>query len=334
MRNEAWPPMMAGIAARGAITADDVGMLRASVYGNGTISVAEAGWLIALDEAAGETCDAWAALFVEALTDHLVWQQAPEGYISEDNAAWLVQAIGRDGVVKTATEIELLVKLLEAARSAPASLSAFALRQVSAAVLDGSGPLCKGGRLQEGVIGRDEVELLRRILFAFGSHGAIGISREEVEVLFDLNDRSVEAANDPSWSDLFVKATANFLMAARGYAVPTREEALRREAWLDAPGGGVSAVFGGMMSGLLADGLKGIWSRLRQEPTEQALRNKAVEEETRLAEIVNAEEIRWLADRIGRDGVIHENERALLAFLRDESPDLHPSLRTLLDTAA
>ena len=34
------------------------------------------------------------------------------------------------------------------------------------------------------------------------------------------------------------------------------------------------------------------------------------------------------------DGVIHENERALLRFLKEESPDIHPSLRTLLDTAA
>ena len=40
------------------------------------------------------------------------------------------------------------------------------------------------------------------------------------------------------------------------------------------------------------------------------------------------------ADRIGRDGVIHANEKALLKFLSDESPDIHPSLRTLLDTAA
>jgi hypothetical protein len=53
-----------------------------------------------------------------------------------------------------------------------------------------------------------------------------------------------------------------------------------------------------------------------------------------VAEVVTSDEVRWLADRIGRDGVIHENERALLVFLREESPDIHPSLRTLLDTAA
>lgn len=325
---------MADIAARGTVAAEDVLALRRSLFGDGVITGTEAGWLIDLDEAVADPVQAWSDFFCEALVDYVVRQQSPSGYVSEENAAWLVSAIGRDGVVRTATELELLVKVLETATSSPVSLSAFALRQVAVAVIDGEGPLSRGGQLRKGVIGRDEVDLLRRILYAFGGDQAIGVSRQEVEVLFDLNDRTAETENDPSWSDLFVKAVVNFLMATRGYVVPARDEALRREAWLDAPTPGVSGLFGAMLGDVLASGLRNVWSVMKAEETQTGLRTAEYEREIRAAEIVTSEEVRWLAERIGRDGVIHENERALLRFLADESPDLHPSLRTLLDTAA
>jgi hypothetical protein len=49
---------------------------------------------------------------------------------------------------------------------------------------------------------------------------------------------------------------------------------------------------------------------------------------------VSEEEARWLADRIGRDGRLHANEKALIAFLREESPSIHPVLGELLARAA
>lgn len=328
------PPLVDRLVASGTITAEDVRRLRAEIYGNGVVSTSEADWLFRLDEATGSTTPEWTELFIGALTDFVVRQEKPEGYVSAENAAWLTSRISADGVVKTGTELELLVKVLEVAVTSPPALSAFALRQVAAAVIDGDGPLATAGALTPGVIGAAEVALVRRILFAFGSDGAIGVTREEAEVLFDLNDRTREADNDMAWSDLFVKAIANFLMATRGYAVLSREEALRREAWLDEPPRGVTALFGDVTSALLSNGLKGIWRAWRDEESAQARRNRETEAEIRVAETVSSDEVRWLADRIGRDGVIHENERALLRFLREESPDIHPSLRTLLDTAA
>jgi hypothetical protein len=327
-------PEMAAIAATGRIGPEDVRRLRAVVFGNGIVSPEEAEWVIALDEALVERCPAWSEFYIGALTDYLVRQERPSGYVSDANAAWLVERISRDGIVNTASELELLVKILEVAVSAPPSLSAFALRQVAVAVATGNGPLADGRMLSPGVIGEEEVALVRRILFAYGGGGAVGVSREEAEVLFDLNDASREVDNHPTWSDLFVKAVANFLMASRGYSVLSREEALRREEWLDAPPAGVTALFGSITSALLNNGLRGVWAAWREQETEQAVRNRETEAAIAANEVVTFEEVRWLADRIGRDGVIHENERALLVFLREESPDIHPSLRTLLDTAA
>jgi hypothetical protein len=328
------PPALDAIARTGTIEPSDVRRLRATVFANGVVSPEEAEWAIALDEAASTRCPEWAEFYLGVLTDFIVRQERPEGYVSDANAEWLVARISRDGVVNAASELELLVKVLEVAVTAPPSLSAFALRQVVHAVADGNGPLADGRVLEPGVIGEAEVELVRRILYAYGGAGAIGVSREEAEVLFDLNDRTREADNHPSWSDLFVKAVANFLMSSRGYSVLSREEALRREAWLDEPPQGVAALFGNITTTLLSNSLKGVWRTWREEETAQSLRNREVEAAMAVAEVVTSDEVRWLADRIGRDGVIHDNERALLVFLREESPDIHPSLRTLLDTAA
>lgn len=324
----------ASLAGR-PIRADDVAALRRVFYADGVIDRAEAEAICRLEAAAPARCAQWAAFYVEALTEYILFREPPQGYVSPDNAAWLIAQLSADGRVRTETELELVVRVMEKATGVPESLSAFALRQVAGAVIDGDGPLARGGRLMPGVIGRDEVELLRRILYAFGHEGTVGISHEEAEVLFDLNDRTCEADNDPAWSDLFVKAIANFLMAAHGgYRLPTRAEALRREAWLDGSEPGVAGVFGDMMASMLAGGLRGVWSAWSGEADAAAERSRVREAEARADEAVTSTEVRWLAERIGRDGVIHENERALLKFLSEQSPDIHPSLRTLLDTAA
>ena len=44
-------------------------------------------------------------------------------------------------------------------------------------------------------------------------------------------------------------------------------------------------------------------------------------------------EAEWLASRIGRAGKMTPNQRALLIYLKGESPLLHPALRALIDRA-
>jgi hypothetical protein len=324
--------VFAEVAASKRITAEDVQALRRSLYNDGVAEAGEVERLFAMDETADEHDPSWCELFVEAVTDHLVEQVAPQGYIDEANADWLIARIGRDGAVKTATELELLVKILEKAKSSPERLSAFALAQVKKAVVEGEGPLARGGRLEAGRVGRDEVELMRRILYAFGGDGNVAITRAEAEILFDINDATAGADNDPSWPDLFVKAVANFMMAASGYAPPPRREALRREAWLDAPTGGVADFFGRMAAG----GLRGIMQAYGQPGEEQAwaARNARIAANVAIDEQVTGEEAEWLARRIGRDGALHESEKALLRFIRDEAPSVHPSLQSLIAKAA
>lgn len=324
--------VLADVRKSRRITAEDVQALRRSLYNDGVAEAGEVERLFAMDEAAVDHDPAWCELFVEAVTDYIVEQAEPQGYVSEANADWLIARISADGAVKTATELELLVKTLEKAKSSPERLSAFALGQVKKAVLEGEGPLARGGKLEPGRVGRDEVELMRRILYAFGGDGNVAVTRPEAEILFDINDATAGGANDPAWTELFVKAVANFLMAASGYAVPPRPEAIRREAWLDAPTGGVADIFARMAAG----GLRGALNVYRQPTLEEdwARHNMHAEAQSAAAEQVTAEEAEWLARRIGRDGNLHENEKALLRFIRDEAPSVHPSLRSLIAKAA
>jgi hypothetical protein len=324
--------VMARVAASKAIGADDALQVRRAIYADGRVDASQMEWLFQIDEAAERRHPGWIALFCEAVVDYLVHQERPSGYVSEANADWLMARIAQDGTVKTETELEALVRVLEAAKESPARLAAFALAQVKAAVVEGSGPLACGRELAPGRIGRAEVDLIRRILYAFGGKGGVAVTRAEAEVLFDINDATSEADNDPAWSDLFVKAVASCVMAASGYQPPSREVALRREAWLDDPSEGVS----GMLGRMLAGGLKGVIGAYGSPGAGNAWaeRNARRHAEKRAAEVITEDEAQWLIRRIGRDGVLHENEKALLAFIRAESPRIHPALEPLLKEVA
>jgi hypothetical protein len=321
------------ILARGEITADDVLKLRHRVFWKGVVTPADAEMVFELNDRLEKRADpSWAPFFVEALTDYLVFQAKPEGYISEENADWLIARISRFGHVDTACELELLVKVLERAKSSPVKLVSFALEQVKQGVIGPQGYLGASHPGELGVVDKSETELVRRILFAFGGDGNIAITRQEAEVLFDINDSTDDSKNDPAWSDLFVKALTNFLMASSGYEVPTRQEALRREAWLDSPSAGI----GGFMSQMLSGSMSTIWDLYTGNTPDGGMSygnsssGLTIGFEPRATE----EDARWITERIKRDHVVHANEKALIDFLKSKKADLNPQLKKIFDSVA
>jgi len=199
------------------IVADDVIKLRREVFDDMIVSLPEAEGVFELNDLVDDTCAEWDAFFVEALTDYCVNQANPRGYVSDTNADWLIKQITRDGHVKSDTELELLVKIIERAHQVPDLMATFALKEVANAVLEGDGELLRDETLTRGVIGQPEAQLIRRIVYGVGADGQIKISRREVEVLFDLNDKTVETENHPEWHDVFVRAVAAYLMMSGGY---------------------------------------------------------------------------------------------------------------------
>jgi hypothetical protein len=192
--------------------------------------------------------------------------------------------------------------------------------------------LRNGQALKAGEVTDADVELIRRIIFAYGGDGNVAVTRAEAEILFEINDATAETTDNAAWTELFVKAVAGVVMAASGYRAPPRSEALRREQWLESrgdlsPGNFMQAMYDGGFSGFA-----GLFTKQNDEAREL----ERLETERRAIitnEEVTGDEASWLAAQINRDGELSFNESCLLAHLRAESPALHPSLQTLLDKA-
>lgn len=315
------------ILARGAITGEDIGTLRHRVFWKGIVTEPDAEFALLLNDRLHHAADpAWPAFFVEALTDYVVTQAQPSGYVSDENAAWLIERIGRSGHVDTPCELELLIKILERSQQSPVALVRFALEQVKIGVITGAGAVGARRASETGSVEDHETELVRRILYAFGGDGNIAVTRPEAEVLFDINDATHHPLNHPSWSDLFVKAVTNFLMAAAGYQVLSRQEALRREAWLDQAPVGVAGFMGRMVSG----GLDAVRDAYRMpDGTDEAARLERWHQPR-----ATDDDVSWAASRIGRSGRLHDNEMALINMLKSHDAHLHPRLLPVLDRVA
>lgn len=321
------------------ITDEDVLKFRREVFEDMLVSRAEAEGVFALNNSIENTSKAWNDFFVEVMVDYCVNQAKPHGYMSENNADWLVAQITKDGRLDTNSELELVIKIIERAKEVPAQFAAFALEQVAVAVLEGNGTLLNNEDLKAGVIGAPEANLLRRVLYGVGSEGRLAVSKEEVEVLFELNDMTVEAENHAEWTDVFIKAVACHLMAVDGYHAVDRKEAMRREAWLDDTEVDVAGMLSKTLSSvgdLMKGGLFGGAIRSGSNTMDDAWaeRNAQMEAEAEQANNIDEVESHWLVERIGRDGILHENEKALISYLKQESPSLHSSLKPLLEKVA
>jgi hypothetical protein len=329
-------PRIAAIAARKRITADDVLYLRRSVYQDGMSSRGEVENLFALDGACQDKAPEWAAFLIEAACDYAVHQEKPEGHLSDANASWLQGLIVRDGRVDRATELELMVKVLETARTAPAAFADFVLAQTQSAVCDPHGALASLDANSMMRISREAAAVVRRVLYAMGGHSNVAVTKAEAEMMFNLNDRASQAQNDPEWNELFVKAIANFMMATSGYKVQSREKALAQETFLNAPSAGFASSLGGFLSRMVTGSLsdRQDWRDGRSVEGRFAERNAAFDAEAANAERITLEEAAWLAERINNDGQMGANERALVEFLRAESPALHPAFQKILANAA
>jgi hypothetical protein len=318
------------IVAKGSITDADVLALRRDCYSDSKISKEEAAKLFEINDKCQSHAIAWSQFFTEALSDFVVHQMKPEGYVDEINAEWLITHIDVDGKLESFNELELLIEIFEKAKSVPACLNLYALNQVKRAVLSGEGVTRSGKALQAGIVTEGDVEILRRILYAYGSGNNIGITSAEAELLFDINDATSKADNHPSWNVLFAQAIANHLMMAQGHVAQDRETALRQENWLDE-----KPTMDGFVSAMVK-GLREIYKGFGADDSEAKARKRrlALEANIQTSEKISSSEANWLAARINKDGEISAAEKAVLTFIKQESPEIDPVLKPLLDLVA
>ncbi|MGE0408292.1 MAG: hypothetical protein AB7P23_03410 [Amphiplicatus sp.] len=318
-------PSLAAIGADGYVSAEDILFLRRNVFRDGVVSPAELDALFALAERAPKGDPEWAMFFEEAAADFYLREEAPEGYLTEDEFASLKARVIR-GAHPSPLKLGLLLKLLETATATPPAMAVFVADQLRAAILR------KGAR--RGVT-RNDVDLLQRFIFAKGGAGGLAVTRVEAELLFDINDANATAANDPAWTTFFVKSIANHLMAHFSYAPPSREEARARHAFMSDHKADIGGVFKRMARGGLGLAKRALAEAGREEEkSAQAQRNEQRDRAAAIAEKVTPVEADWLADRIGRDGDLHDSERALIDYMKQLGAELPPKLKALADKAA
>ena len=325
------PIVVGEMRSRRNIRDTDVARIRKMLFEGGRIAESDADTLLALNRTCPVQDASWSGLVVEAIADYIIEQVEPLGYLTVTNADWLIGRISQAGRIETKVELEVIIHVLDKARWAPSSLSAFALAQVLHGVILGDGPIRQAAKIEPGCISEAEVALLARILVAFGGEECVALSRAEAEVLLDINDAVRDGGGHASWNDLFVRSIASAVMSASGYRVPSRPTALGQEHRLargnERGPDSLPATAGGSRRGLLA-GYK------PQTPEQRSLMRL---EQQRL-EIITSErvtegEAQWLADRLGGDGRRIGNVAELLRLLKVEGPSLHPALRLLVERA-
>lgn len=315
------------------IAAADVLALRQHMFGDGVVRRDEAEVIFWLDGNCAEKDPSWAEFYVDALTDHFVWQAEPRGYVCDENARFLIDHIVHNGRVDSASELELLVNVIHWSQSCPEMLAVFALGAVCESVLTPDKAAYGKGR-RAGVIDAVDTELVRKIIYAGAGGGGFTVTHTEAELIFDLNDATVEAENAPAWRDLFVKAVANHLMFPRGAPeVPDAKEHARRETWLKERKG-----VGNLLTRVVRQATTVNFAKTWREADPFGTREAATaakREDARVREAFGREaidkaEAAWLIERVERDKKFHANEAALLAFIRDNATEIHPSLEPLL----
>ncbi len=313
-RPEGLAAALVSVGAGGYVSAKDVTLLRQGVFKDGIVSDDELDALFALGERAPEGDAEWAHFFAEAAADFYLREEEPHGYFTDEEFQTLKARVTRDGASASALELGLLVRLLETAKSVPDAMSGFVADQIKAEIAaKKAGPR----------VSAQDASLVRRFIFAVGGAGNVAVTRREAELLFDIADMTAGAKNDAAWTELFVKAVANHLMCAIGYEPPSRDEALSTQKFMAdrtvSVGGFFKRMIEGSLSGLKADG-----------PSAQAERNAARAIAAAAAEKVTETESDWFADRIGRDGALHADERALVEHLKGLGAELPPKLKSIV----
>lgn len=298
--------------ADGVISAEEILALRREGWSNGTIEPDEAEALFLANDAVRNPLPEWVDFFVEALTEYALASGSPRGYISQAMADTLVARISRDGQVDSMAELELIVRLLEKAVDVPTSLKDFALRQIESTVLTGSGPTRRGGLTEDG-INAVEAGLLRRMIFAAGGDRPAAVSQAEAAMLFRLKDATLDRANAPEWKSLFVQGVANFLLASAQDQLPA-DRAVELERFMAIRGtgqGGVLGILGQMARSNVGDSFSVVRQGQMGSPDHFGEMAKA----TRLDQA----EADWLLDQLARKAETDEYEKALVAFIVEET---------------
>ncbi len=319
--------LLARLSQAGHVSEADVLALRELVWDDDLIPQPVLDALFTLNDRLAVHSAEWTQFFVEAASHFMLHQQDPRGFLDSGSAEWLMRRIDRFGGAISASELELLVSLIEDAEGAPDTLRAYAYHQIEQSILSGRGPTRDGKTLRPCCVDEAEALVLRRLIFAGGGEGATVVGSQEADLLFRIKDATLGGDNHPAWLQLFVQGVGNHLLSHSDYRPLTRDEAIRLNAEMDRNTPSVGGFFKKMLPdaqrghGTIVEAFKAIFPG-RPDP---ASGTGPVE----VSSALSFEEAGWLKTHIAADGEIDIYEKALLTFALEEVGNLPSILETL-----
>ena len=220
------------ICQRGSIRDADVAMLSRTYELEPHLSAGDVDALFRIHTMARIQDPAWADFFIETMTDYVVREMEPSGYVTSAQAGWLMARVSVAGRVRSKAEYGLLLNVVDKARWVPESLMIFALTQIRDAIVSGAGPLRSTAGSTARTVTSSDIEQMRQLLYSYGAERPAALTQAEIDLLLDIDSAMETGAGGgadvaPAWADLFEKALSSAILAASGYAGPSREESLR-----------------------------------------------------------------------------------------------------------
>lgn len=195
------------IAGKGRIDRHDVLILRKYAFADGIRTYDDALLMLALSEMCPTHCDEWRPYFIESLSAFIIDIAPPAGRIDPLKSAWLMQALGLDGVVDNALNLEFLLHAMERADSCPDILSAFALDQLRLAVCDEPMGAYHSGRVSRDAISAKDIAYVWRILRSAVESGRLLLTPLEASILHVIQCFVEERDNHPGWDEVMEHVT-------------------------------------------------------------------------------------------------------------------------------
>jgi hypothetical protein len=220
-------------AVDGEVSIEEVLGLRSIAWADGIIDEHEVAAIFDLNDVLKHRSPEWVDFFVELVSDYLIANGLPRGYVRQDDAEALIERINGDNGVDSMAELRLLEKICDKATALPDILKAYALEQIERAVMIGEGPTRNGQALAANCINAEECRLLRSFIFAAGGDRPAAVSKAEAEMLFRIKDASLGRDNAPEWKVLFVQGVGNYLQGFGCHEPLSAERASELEAFMN-----------------------------------------------------------------------------------------------------
>ena len=124
------------------------------------------------------------------------------------------------------SNFQSLMAAIEHSQIEVPDLSAAALCGVLKGVITGEGPTTYGRVHFSRTLDPKDTLLCARILMAGGGEAGAPVTRNEANVLFEIDAAAAERTDDGRFHDLLVKSIAHCALAEAGHKVPPRQVAL------------------------------------------------------------------------------------------------------------